>query len=95
MFRQLQVPVLGVIENMSEYICPDCGEHEAIFGTGGGEALARQFGVPLLARLPLVPDVRKAGDAGRPIVDSAPEHPVSERFAALARSIGQVLVGTE
>jgi ATP-binding protein involved in chromosome partitioning len=94
MFRQLQVPVLGVVENLSEYVCPDCGDHEAIFGEGGGEALARQFGVPLLAKLRLVPDVREAGDAGRPIVVSAPDHPVSEQFAALARSIRQVLVGT-
>ena len=91
MFRQLQVPVLGVLENMSEYVCPDCGEHEAIFGSGGGEALAKQFGVPLLAKLALMPDVREAGDAGSPIVVSAPDHPISRQFAALARSIDQAL----
>jgi len=93
MFRQLQVPVLGVVENMSDYVCPDCGEHEAIFGEGGGEALARQFGVPLLAKLDLVPVVRQAGDVGRPIVVSAPDHPMSAQFAALARSIERALVG--
>jgi ATP-binding protein involved in chromosome partitioning len=92
MFRQVQVPVLGVVENMSEYVCPDCGEHDAIFGSGGGEALAKQFGVPLLARLALVPDVREAGDAGRPIVASMPDHPVSRQFEALARSIGRALL---
>jgi len=93
MFRQLQVPVLGVVENMSEYVCPDCGEHEAIFGAGGGEALARQFGIPLLAKLPLFAEVRQSGDAGRPIAVSAPDHPMSEQFAALARSIDRALLG--
>jgi ATP-binding protein involved in chromosome partitioning len=92
MFRQVQVPVLGVVENMSEYVCPDCGEHDAIFGSGGGEALARQFGVPLFARLALVPDVREGGDAGRPIVTSMPDHPVSRQFEALAQSIGRALL---
>jgi ATP-binding protein involved in chromosome partitioning len=92
MFRQVQVPVLGVVENMSEYVCPDCGESEAIFGSGGGEALAKQFGVPLLARLALVPDVREGGDAGLPIVTSMPDHPVSRQFEALARSIGRALL---
>jgi ATP-binding protein involved in chromosome partitioning len=92
MFRQLQVPVLGVVENMSEYVCPDCGEHDAIFGSGGGEALARQFGVPLLAKLPLVPDVREWGDAGRPIVVSMPHHAVTRLFEELARSIDRALV---
>ncbi len=92
MFRQVEVPVLGVVENMSEYVCPECGEHEAIFGSGGGEALAKQFGVPLLARLALVPDVREGGDAGLPIVTSMPDHPVSRQFEALARSIGRALV---
>ena len=92
MFRQVQVPVLGVVENMSEYVCPDCGERDALFGSGGGEALAKQFGVPLLGRLPLVSDVREGGDTGRPIVVTAPDHPVSRQFAELARSLDQALV---
>jgi ATP-binding protein involved in chromosome partitioning len=92
MFRQVQVPVLGVVENMSEYVCADCGEHDAIFGSGGGEALAKQFGVPLLAQLALVPDVREGGDAGRPIVVWKPDHPVTRQFEALARSIDRALL---
>ena len=89
MFRQVQVPVLGIVENMSYYVCPDCGEREEVFGSGGGEALAKQFGVRLLAKLPLVPEIRVAGDAGRPIALAAPDHAVSKQFAALARSVDQ------
>jgi ATP-binding protein involved in chromosome partitioning len=91
MFRQVHVPVLGIVENMSEYVCPDCGEHEAIFGTGGGESLARQFGVKLLERVPLVPRVREQGDAGLPIVLADPNHPVSQAFRRVAESISQEL----
>jgi ATP-binding protein involved in chromosome partitioning len=91
MFRQVQVPVLGIVENMSYYLCPDCGEREEVFGSGGGDALAKQFGVRVLAKLPLVPDVRVAGDAGRPIVLAAPDHAVSKQLVELARSVDQAL----
>jgi ATP-binding protein involved in chromosome partitioning len=91
MFRQLQVPLLGIVENMSYYVCPDCGEREEIFGSGGGESLARRFSVELLAKLPLMAEVREGGDAGRPITVTAPDHVVSRQFAALARAIDQVL----
>ena len=91
MFRQVQVPVLGIVENMSYYVCPDCGERDELFGSGGGEALAKQFGVRLLAKLPLVAEVRAAGDAGEPIVSTAPNHPVSSEFVRLARSVDQAL----
>ena len=88
MFRQLNVPVLGIVENMSYYECPDCSEREQIFGSGGGAALARQFGTRLLAELPLVPEVRKGGDAGKPISSEHPDHPVSQAFAKLASEVG-------
>ena len=91
MFRQVQVPVLGVVENMSYYVCPDCGEREELFGSGGGDAVAKQCGVKLLAKLPLVAEVRASGDAGAPIALTAPNHPVSKEFAALARSVDQAL----
>jgi len=93
MFRQVQVPVIGIVENMSYYLCPDCGERDDIFGSGGGEALARRFGAQLLASLPLVPAVREGGDTGRPIVEAAPDHLVSKQFIELARSIDQALAG--
>ena len=91
MFRQLAVPVLGIVENMSEYVCPDCGDRDELFGSGGAEALAKRFGVPLLASLPLVARVREGGDAGVPIVVADPDHAVSKQFVALARSVDQAL----
>ena len=87
MFRQLSVPVLGIVENMSYYECPDCGEREEIFGAGGGASLAKQFGTRLLAEIPLVPEIRKGGDSGTPIAAELPDHPVSQAFARLASEV--------
>ena len=87
MFAQVQTPVLGVVENMSGYVCPTCHTEDAIFGRGGAGALAERFGVPLLARLPIVPAVRQAGDAGRPLVAAEPAHAVSESVRALAKTV--------
>jgi ATP-binding protein involved in chromosome partitioning len=87
MFAQVNTPVLGLVENMSGYVCPGCGTEDAVFGEGGAERLAARFGVPLLARIPLVPVVREGGDAGRPIVVADPTHPVSRIFDALAERV--------
>jgi len=87
MFQQVNTPILGVIENMSEYVCPNCGKHEALFGEGGGKRISEFFGVPLLGQVPLVPAVRESGDAGRPIVVEHPEHPVSKVFANIALGV--------
>jgi len=84
MFAQVSAPVLGVVENMSGYVCPGCGTEDAIFGKGGAERLAASFEVPLLARIPIVGAVREDGDAGKPIVLARPEHPVSQIFKTLA-----------
>ena len=67
MFKTLDVPVLGVIENMSEFVCPCCGDRVPIFGEQGGQKIANRFGVPLLARIPITPHIRECGDTGRPI----------------------------
>ena len=91
MFAQVNTPVLGLVENMSGYVCPGCGTEDAIFGEGGAERLAARFGVPLLARIPLVPAVREGGDAGRPIVVADPAHPVSRLFDALAERVAEEL----
>ncbi|MGH7857496.1 MAG: Mrp/NBP35 family ATP-binding protein [Candidatus Binatia bacterium] len=91
MFRQVHVPVLGIVENMSHYVCPHCGEREEVFGAGGGESLSRQFGVPLLATLPIVAGIREGGDAGRPFVVTEPDHPVSLDFRRLADAIDRAL----
>ena len=65
--RQLGITVLGVVENMSGFICPHCGKETAIFKRGGGEAMARDMGVPFLGRIPLDPEIAEGGDAGKPL----------------------------
>ena len=87
MFAQVSTPVLGVVENMSGYVCPQCGTEDPLFGSGGADGLAERFRVPLLARIPLVPAVREGGDSGHPIVVAAPAHPVSELFRGLAERV--------
>lgn len=91
MFRHVHVPVLGIVENMSHYVCPKCGEREELFGSGGGHSLTRQFGVGLLAEIPILTEIREGGDAGRPIVVADPDHVVSRVFFELARSVDQLL----
>jgi ATP-binding protein involved in chromosome partitioning len=85
MFAKLKVPVLGVVENMSYFVCPDCGARHAIFGAGTAEERALALGLPFLGAVPLHPDVRAAGDEGRPIVVSQPD---GEYAAALRRIAG-------
>ena len=81
---------IGVVENMSWFVCPHCGEREAIFGDGGGQAAAEHLGVPLMAQVPLMPAMREGGDTGAPIVVVDPEAPASvalrEAAEAVARS---------
>lgn len=84
MFAQVNTPVFGVVENMSYFECPKCGTRDELFGSGGGERVAQTFGVPLLGRLPLLPEIRMSGDTGTPLVVEAPEHPVSRAFAEIA-----------
>jgi len=68
MFGEHETPVLGIVENMSGFVCPDCGGEHDIFGSGGGEAFAEEVEMPFLGRLPLDPSIREGGDSGRPIV---------------------------
>jgi ATP-binding protein involved in chromosome partitioning len=91
MFRQVNTPVLGIVENMSYYLCPTCGTRDDLFGSGGGERIAERFGVPLLGQIPLLPAVRAAGDAGTPIVAERPEHPVSRLFLEIARKVAEAV----
>ncbi|MBT8476027.1 MAG: Mrp/NBP35 family ATP-binding protein [Alphaproteobacteria bacterium] len=85
MFNTLKTPILGLIENMSTFICPSCGTAHQIFGLGGVRAEAERMGVPFLGELPLDLDVRLAGDAGTPI--AAGEGPVADAYAALAKRL--------
>jgi len=87
MFQQVNTPVLGVIENMSYHICSGCGERAELFGHGGGAVMAEQFHIPFLGEIPLVRDIREAGDTGKPIVVANPEHPQSRAFRAIAERI--------
>ena len=87
MFRKLNVPILGLVENMSCFIAPDTGAKYAIFGEGGGDKVAEEFGVPLLARIPLEIDTRKGGDAGVPIVVGQPASAQAAAFLALADAV--------
>jgi ATP-binding protein involved in chromosome partitioning len=87
MFRKLNVPILGIVENMSSFIAPDTGTKYAIFGEGGGDKVAEEFGVPLLARIPLEMDTRKGGDAGIPIVVGQTDSAQAAAFRALADAV--------
>jgi ATP-binding protein involved in chromosome partitioning len=86
MFRQLNVPVFGVVENMSYLEMPD-GTRMDIFGTGGGERLARESGVPFIGAIPMDPAVRQGGDQGVPVVISHPESPVSSALKSIAEDV--------
>src|SRR5215472_7051117 len=83
MFRKLNVPILGIVENMSYFVAPDTGVTYAIFGEGGGDRVAEEFGVPLLTRIPLEMETRKGGDAGVPIVVGQPASAQAAAFLAL------------
>ena len=87
MFDKVGAPVLGIVENMATFVCPDCGAEHAIFGSGGGRATAEKFGVPFLGSIPLDPSVTPSGDSGEPIVRSAPDSLVAERFREIARRV--------
>ena len=84
MFGKLEVPVLGVAENMSIYCCPSCGHRAEIFGAGGGRRLASEFNVELLAQIPIEPRVAYGGESGRPVVEDDPEGEVARAFFELA-----------
>ena len=89
LFRKMDVPVLGIIENMAGYICPHCGEGSDPFGSGGAEAAASEIGVPFLGRLPLSPAIRTASDAGNP--PAAGEGSEAKAFADLAQRVVDAL----
>ncbi len=87
MSEKVKQRLLGVIENMSGMVCDHCGETTPIFGEGGGKLLSDTLGVPLLAQIPLVPEVRSRSDDGDPIVWASPDHPVSRAYLEAAREL--------
>jgi ATP-binding protein involved in chromosome partitioning len=84
MFLKVDVPILGIIENMSRHICSHCGHEETIFGSGGGDSLASDYGVEVLVSLPLDLAVSRRTDDGNPLVASEPDHPISLLYLQLA-----------
>ncbi len=91
MFRKVSIPVLGVIENMSTHICSSCGHEEAIFGSGGGEAMAQDYDVELLGQLPLDASIREQTDSGRPTVVAEADGARAASYFAAARSMSSAL----
>ena len=94
MFQRVNVPVLGIVENMSWFECPHCGKPTAIFGTGGGKRLADELELPLLGEIPLDPRVHEGGDRGTPIIVAEPESSASRALRALAERVAAALVAT-
>ncbi|HMH81660.1 MAG TPA: Mrp/NBP35 family ATP-binding protein [Gemmatimonadales bacterium] len=91
MFERVGVPVLGVVENMSYFVCPHCGERTEIFLAGGGTRLADELGVPLLGQIPLQAHMADLADAGRPIVAAEPSSPAAQALDAVARRVTDAL----
>ncbi len=87
MFRKVNVPILGVIENMAMHTCSNCGHEEHIFGEGGGERIARDYQTELLGSLPLDLSIRADADQGKPSVAADPESAVSQKYRAIARKL--------
>jgi ATP-binding protein involved in chromosome partitioning len=87
MFRKVNIPVLGIIENMATHVCTNCGHEEAIFGVGGGERMAAEYGVELIGSLPLDIRIRELADSGRPTVVGDPESANALRYREIARKV--------
>ena len=95
MYRKLNIPTLGVVENMSYYACPHCGDESDLFGRGGGERVAEEFGVPFLGQIPLYASIRVGSDTGAPIVSVEPEAPPGRAFLQIAeRTAAQVSIAS-
>ncbi len=91
MFRKVGVPLLGVVENMSVHICSECGHQEAIFGSGGGDSLSRDYDTEVIGRLPLDIKIREQTDGGSPVVASEPESAEAQSYLQLASRVRQVV----
>ncbi|HEX6830347.1 MAG TPA: Mrp/NBP35 family ATP-binding protein, partial [Methyloceanibacter sp.] len=86
MFRKVDVPVLGIVENMSTFICPHCGSATDIFAHGGAQSEAKRLGVPFLGEVPLMLAIRETSDAGKPVVASDPKSGAAEAYRAIANA---------
>jgi ATP-binding protein involved in chromosome partitioning len=91
MYQKLNVPTLGLVENMSHFVCPGCARESDIFGKGGGERLATELGVPFLGRVPIYEPIRVGGDTGVPIVVGEPDSPAARAFRGAAERLAAQL----
>jgi ATP-binding protein involved in chromosome partitioning len=93
MFEKVSVPILGIVENMSVYVCPNCGHSEHIFGADGGRKMAEQYKVEYLGALPLNLAIREQTDSGRPTVVSEPDGEIARIYKSVARRIAVSIAG--
>jgi len=87
----VKVPILGIIENMSSFICPGCGQETQIFGHGGVKTAAVRMELPFLGEVPIDLAIREGGDSGQPLVTAYPDSPVTKVFQAMAETLKGVL----
>lgn len=95
MFERMETPILGVVENMSYFCCPNCNHRTELFGHGGAQEEAKRLGVPFLGEIPLLADIRASGDDGTPIILSAPDSEAARAYTALASNIAAALVASD
>lgn len=91
MFQKVNVPILGIVENMSSFVCPHCHEETPIFSRGGGEAAAKELGVPFLGRIPIDLSIREGGDQGMPIAIGQPTHVISTVYKEIAGKLASAI----
>ncbi|MCJ2554618.1 MAG: Mrp/NBP35 family ATP-binding protein [Candidatus Thermoplasmatota archaeon] len=89
--RTLNMPIIGVIENMSGYTCPECGHHDDVFKKGGGEQAAKELGLTFLGHIPLEAEIVVGGDAGKPFVLSQPDSPAAKAFAEIVERVAKIV----
>jgi ATP-binding protein involved in chromosome partitioning len=95
MYKKLNIPPLGIVENMSHFVCPECQHESDIFGAGGGERMAAELGVPFLGRVPIYQPIREGGDSGVPLMISEPDSPAARAFMAVAeRTAAQLSIAS-
>ena len=91
MFEKVNVPILGIVENMSYFLCPHCGEKTEIFSSGGGEKTSQKYNVPLIGKIPIDTEIRVGGDAGKPIIISNPKSPQTAEFINIGCAVASMI----
>ena len=95
MFNKLHIPIAGIIENMSGFICPSCDEESDIFGMGTCEELAKEYDTQVLGNIPIEPTIRIAGDEGKPVVYHYPESATGKRYLIAAEKLWEVVEASD